>query len=787
MVLESFLQSIKASGPKLRRSVVYDHVLPAKDPVCGDVGPGTLHPALDRYVRENGLSFYTHQASAIRHVLSGKNVIVATSTASGKSICYMFPIVDALLKSAASASALLVFPLKALAQDQHVKICALLEAVGLSKELVGVYDADATADEKRRIRSRCKIIITNPYGMHQYLGNVRLWKEFFEHLSFIVFDEVHVYTGVFGSNVAFLMRRLQRAAMAFKRIPQWIFCSATIGNPRELAMKLTGLGFELVDNDGSGSAGKHVWFWNPMFIDGLGKRLSHHQDTRELFKTFTTNSFQTLVFTQSRKMAELQAKWAKDGLTGSSLADRVMAYRAGYPPKVRRALERKLRDKELVGVAATSALELGIDVGSLDVVIISGFPGSITSFWQQAGRCGRSSSDSLVVFIAGSDALDQYYINNPEYFFSKKRHEDAIIDLGNPYIVKGQIECGIKELPLDEVDLSFFGPRAREIVEQLVVEKVVHKVGGRYIYARNDFPAERTNLNSIPSEDYKVIEVMGGKKRYITSETESRVFSTLHEGAIFLFMAETYKVEKLDIQAREVLLLREDVDYYTQALYTTNIFPISISLSGFEPVTDFKTLKPARVFGRGAGLEGLDVYYGDVRVEHEYTRYAVKAIDTGEAIEYHPLELPKTAFNTKAVWINVPLDVQVVLDVMGKKSLGGGIHAVEHGSIGLFPKNVLCSRWDVGGVSIDIDPLYKKPMIYIYDAFPGGIGLAEKAKDNIIPLLEDTLALIRTCACKGDTGCPSCIQSPKCGNGNEPLSKKAAISILSMLLDKIIK
>ncbi|MBN2153668.1 MAG: DEAD/DEAH box helicase [Candidatus Lokiarchaeota archaeon] len=783
-MLEPFLQSLKATGAKVRRSVVYDHAMPAKDPVFGEVAAGTLHPALEKYVRDHGLSFYSHQASAIGHASLGKNVIVATSTASGKSVCYLFPIVDALLKSAARASALLVFPLKALAQDQHVKVCSLLEAVGLPKEIVGVYDADASVEEKRRIRSRCKIIITNPYGMHQYLGNLRLWKEFFEHIAFVVFDEVHVYSGVFGSNVAFLMRRLQRAAMAFKRIPQWIFCSATIGNPLELAMKLTGLGFELVDNDGSGNAGKKVWFWNPMFVDGLGKRLSIHQDTRALFKTFTINSFQTLVFTQSRKMAELQAKWAKDGLAGSPLADRVMSYRAGYPPKVRRALERKLRDKELVGVAATSALELGIDVGSLDVVIISGFPGSITSFWQQAGRCGRSSSESLVVFLAGSDALDQYYINNPGYFFAKT-HEDAIIDLCNPYIVKGQLECGIKEIPLHEMDMSFFGPRAREIVEQLVAEGAVHKVGGRYVYTRGDFPAERTSLNSIPSENFKVFEAVGGKKRLLTSETESRVFSTLHEGAIFLFMAETYKVEKLDMQGREVSLRREDVDYYTQALYETSIFPISVLKDGFEPVTDANSTKPTWVFPRGTGLEGLDVYYGDVRVEHEYTRYAVKSIDSGEAIDYHPLELPKTAFNTKAMWFNVPLDVQVALDVMGKRSLGGGIHAVEHGSIGLFPKNVLCSRWDVGGVSIDVDPLYKKPMIYIYDAFPGGIGLAEKAKDNVIQLLEDTLALIRSCPCKGDAGCPSCIQSPKCGNGNEPLSKKAAVTILSMVLDGI--
>ena len=783
MDLQEFLQDLKRTSPKFKRSLVHEHLIPARSPVYQDLPEGTFHPRLKAYIDSTGFSFYSHQAHAIEKIAAGKNVIVATSAASGKSTCYLLPAIDALLKSSSTASVLLVFPLKALAQDQFMKIRALLSAVGLPEEMVGVYDADATNDEKRRIRGQCKIIITNPYGLHQYLGNVRLWKSFFEHLTYVVFDEVHIYTGVFGSNIAFLMRRLLRAALAFKRLPQWIFCSATIGNPMELAITLAGLPFELVDDDGSASATKHVWFWNPMFIDAMDKRLSYHQDTRDVFKAFVGNSFQTLVFVQSRKMAELQAKWAKDVFHGTPFSGKVMSYRAGYPPKIRRDIEKQLRSKELVGIAATSALELGIDIGSLDVVIISGFPGSITSFWQQAGRCGRSTNDSLVIFCAGGDALDQYYINNPEYFFAKK-FEDAVIDLGNPYIVKGQLECAVKEIPVTTEDLAYFGPRAPEIMDQLVAEHVVQKTGNRYIYTGTGFPAEKTSLSSISSENYKVFEITRGKKRYLTSETESRVFSSLHEGAIFLYMAETYRVERLNMQDKEVLLAREDVDYYTEALYTTNIAPIVIDGDNFTKMDKSSDIAPVASYPRGEMLEPLEICFGDVRVEHEYTKYVEKAIATGEAIEFHPLVLPKTAFNTKAFWFNIPRDVQVALDVMEKQALGGGIHAVEHGAISLFPRIVLCSRWDVGGVSIDMDSLYRKPMIYIYDGFPGGIGLAEKAQKNVMALLEDTLSMIQACPCKADTGCPSCVQSPKCGNGNQPMSKKAAIKILSMILQK---
>lgn len=312
MDLQNFLQELLRTSAKIKRSVVYERIIPGRSPIHQDMPAGTFHPLLQKYIESIDFSFYSHQAHAIEKIAAGKNVIIATSAASGKSTCYIFPAIDALLRSSGTASMLLVFPLKALAQDQFIKIRAMLLSVGLPEELVGVYDADATNDEKRRIRGQCKIIITNPYGLHQYLGNLRLWKSFFEHLIYIVFDEVHIYNGVFGSNIAFLMRRLLRIALAFKRIPQWIFCSATIGNPQELAMTLTGLPFELVDNDGSASAPKKIWFWNPMFIDALDQRLSYHQDTRELFKTFTGDAFQTLVFVQSRKMAELQAKWAKE-------------------------------------------------------------------------------------------------------------------------------------------------------------------------------------------------------------------------------------------------------------------------------------------------------------------------------------------------------------------------------------------------------------------------------------------------------------------------------------------
>jgi DEAD/DEAH box helicase domain-containing protein len=781
--LNRYIATLKHQG-KYRASIVSERVLDEKP---ADHVPVTVnfHPALARFIEQAGISFYSHQASAIEKIAAGTNVVVATSTASGKSICYLLPILDALLHDTKGTAALLVFPLKALAQDQLQRIQYMLSAVGLPETLAGVYDADATSDEKRKMRAGCSIIITNPYGLHQYLGNLRLWKPFFERLRFVVLDELHVYNGVFGSNIAMVMRRLRRVVAAFGSEPQWIACSATIGNPGELASTLTGLPFEVVDNDGAPRAKKRIWFWNPMFIEHMNQRLSVNQDTKILFSTFITGGYQTLAFTQSRKMAELQAKWARDAFIGTPYEGRVMPYRAGYPAHARRALEQQLRDGELAGISATSALELGIDIGSLEVVIVSGFPGSITSFWQQAGRCGRGTEDSLVVYCAGSDALDQYYVEHPDEFF-RPRLEDAVIDLSNKYIVKGHLECAAKELPVTPADLDTFGPGSRAAIEQLAREGVVINVSGRYVHIRTDFPAERVSLNSIPSEAYKVFDMSSGTKRLLTVETENRVFSTLHEGAIFLYMAETYRVSRLDLVSKEVDLVKEDVDYYTQARFDTSISPVVAGEDGtLENATKPASLVPTTEFSRGDGFEPLQVFFGDVKVASKSSRYLVKSLRTDETIESRPLDLPTTSFFTKSMWFNVPADVQVALDEAGKDLLGGAIHAVEHGSIGLFPRHVLCSRWDIGGVSIDMDPLYKKPMIYIYDGFPGGIGLAERATGRVIELLDDTVATIRNCPCKSDNGCPSCIQSPKCGNGNEPLSKKGAIILLDGIVSNI--
>ena len=558
---------------KFKESVVHKTIIPARDAINSYFDTSKFHSRLHNLIEKMKFNFYSHQATALNWILEGNNVIISTPTASGKSICYIFPILDMLLKSNAKKSALLVFPLKALAQDQYNKIKAYLKRVGLEPTLVGVYDADTTAQEKRKIRNHCKIIITNPYGLHHYLGHLSLWKNFYEQIGVIVFDEVHVYTGVFGSNIAFVMRRLRRAAKVFGQEPSWIFCSATIGNPIQLAERLSGLHFKLVDKDGMERNKKHIWFWNPIFLEHLNKRLSYHQDTRHLFKELILKDFQTLVFAQSRKMAELQARWARDAFTNTQKENQIMAYRAGYPAKIRRNLEKKLRQRNLIGISATSALELGIDIGSLDIVIMSGFPGSITSFWQRAGRCGRASQDALVVFIAGSDALDQFYINNPEYFFNK-RHEEAIIDLENPYILKGHLECAVKEHGLQEDELSMFGKKAPDVLKELQDDHVIHKIGSKYFYIQTNFPASDVPLSSIPENLYKVFEFRNGKKKYLTTETESRTFSSLHEGAIFLFMTETYRVENLDLEHKEVILRKDDVDFYTEPLYETEIVPV---------------------------------------------------------------------------------------------------------------------------------------------------------------------------------------------------------------------
>jgi len=778
--LDKFI-SYKKKEEKFKKSIIHEIKIPKKDGSYKDIPDDMFHPKINSLIKLKKIRFWTHQVEAFEKIARKKNVIISTSTASGKTYCYLYPILDRLLKSGYKSSFLLVYPLKALAQDQYQKISKFFSILGIPKDLIGIYDADTSPHQKSMIRRRCKIIITNPYGLHQYLGNLRLWKEFYRYIDLIVFDEVHVYSGVFGSNIAFVMRRLQRAANAFYRNPQWVFCSATIGNPLELAQKLTGLKFDLVSNDGSSSGPKTFWFWNPMFVDKLNQRISYHQDTRLLFHSFISAHHQTLVFCQSRKMAELQAKWARDFFYHTSARDKIMSYRAGYPAKTRREIERKIRNKELMGISATSALELGIDIGSLDVVIISGFPGSVSSLWQQAGRCGRGDVPSLVIYCAGNDALDQYYINHPDYLFEKDR-ENAVIDTTNPYILRGQLECAVKELPIETGDIYYFGPWAKEILEEMRADNIVFKNRSRYFYNKNDFPAERISLNSIPSENYKVFKVKNGKKTLLTTETENRVFSSLHEGAIFLFLAETYRVLKLDLEAKEVILKREDVDYYTEPLYDTMIIPLSKEDGDLVPIAEIDSIRPLKKIYRGKEKEELIVYFGDVQVEKQYQRYLEKSITTGEVINYHDLDLPKVKFNTKALWFNIPVDVKAELDEINKKFLAGAIHAVEHGTISLFPKLVLCSRWDIGGVSYEMDPKYRHPMIYIYDGFPGGIGLAEKASENILELLFDTLDLIKKCQCNTDNGCPGCIQSPKCGNGNQPLSKPGAIKLLELLL-----
>ncbi|MBD3186453.1 DEAD/DEAH box helicase [Candidatus Bathyarchaeota archaeon] len=779
--LKAILKKKKQSD-KAKVSLLHERALPAKESKFLEINMDRLHPKLSSYLESVGFNFWTHQSDAIENILDGRNVVISTSTASGKTMCYLIPILNSILESGLVNTTFLVYPLKALAQDQFQKIRRIFAALDIPQRYIGVYDADTAIDDKRRIRNECKIVITNPYGLHMYLGNHRLWKKFLEHVHYIVFDEVHVYTGVFGSNVALLMRRIKRIANAYGKNPQWIFCSATIGNPRELAEKLTGLPFILVDDDGSNTSEKYFWLWNPAYNKETDQRISYHHDSRELFQYFIQHGLQTLMFTQSRKMAELQAKWAINYFRGTRHEGRIMPYRAGYPARTRRKLEKQLRERSLIGISATSALELGIDIGSLDAVIISGFPGSMMSLWQQAGRCGRGKGKSIVVFCAGSDALDQYYINHPQMFF-KKNHESAIISLENPYILRGHLACAVKERPIGDSELLFFGPRAHPVMRDMLAEGIIHRIGNKFFYAKDDFPAEKIPLNAIPTESYQVFQVDRQRRRYLTSETEDRVFSTLHEGAIFLFMAETFKVISLDLDEKVVSLKREEVNYYTEPYYDTSVIPLVERDNGEKvPARRRSSLVPALVRERGEGLEPLEIHYGNVTVEKRYTKYVEKKISDGSTMSQHPLHLPRTKFNTKGVFIIIPNDIHVALLEQGSKKLGGGIHAIEHGIIALFPQHVFCSRWDVGGVSITLDPLFNRPVIYLYDSFPGGIGLVEKAKDVMLSLLGDTLEIIKSCTCQADTGCPSCVQSPKCGNGNDPISKSSAETIIEMLL-----
>ncbi|MBY9010532.1 MAG: DEAD/DEAH box helicase [Candidatus Lokiarchaeota archaeon] len=727
-----------------------------------------LRKRLERWLSNKDIRLWRHQAEAINSIRQGNNTVIVTSTASGKSLCYNLPVLDALLNNE-KTTALYLFPTKALARDQFFQLKEILTDTNIKENRIGVYDGDTNPNEKRYILAKANIIITNPFGLHFYLPWFkRKWQKFCKNLGFIVLDEIHIYRGIFGSNFALLLRRLKRILDLFDAKPIWILSSATISNAKQFCEKLIGEDFVVVDRDDSPSGAKKVILWDLPYDKVSGKYRSAHQETKNLFISHLKykRGIQTLTFTLSRKMAELQAIWARKALP--MLKDKIYSYRAGISKNKRREIEEKFKRKEILGISSTNALELGIDIGSLDATISSGFPGTIASFKQQIGRSGRGSDLSISTFIPMQNPLDIFYVHNHDQLFGNIQ-EEILITLKNKYILKNHICCAAKEVPIGSTEYSKFGIEAKKLfddcIEELISESLLMVRNEKYYWKGEFFPNEKYGLTALSSKAYKVILRLNNKEQLLTVEDESYVFRDLHPGAVYLYEAETYVVQDLDLDEKVVYLIRSDVEFYTQSLKHTDITPLEIKI---QDNTGEKNL--------------IEKFFGRVKVEHEY--YSYKVIDTmsQETVSRHPLDnIPIIEFETQAVWFGIPFEYQKELELNGF-NLGGTVHAIEHAMIAMAPALAQISRWDLGGVSIDFDPVKQQPLIYVYDAFRGGIGISEQLYLHLIDLLRLALKLIESCSCKTENGCPACVMSPKCGNNNDPLDKDGALFLLKKLL-----
>ena len=738
--------------------LVHLEQVPSRKPRFADLDP-PLDPGLQVRLDSLGISdLYSHQVAAIRALRDGKNVIVATPAASGKSMCYNLPAIEALLQDRA-ARALYLYPTKALAQDQHNKLADLVPDRGGPSH--AIYDGDTPGPDRASIRRSSRIVISNPDMLHLgILPNHRAWYRTLRGLKYVVLDEAHVYRGVFGTHVANVIRRLRRICRMLGSSPQFILCSATISNPAEHAERLVGLPFEVVDSDGSPYGGKDFAFWNPPMIDlANGSRRSTNSEAVQVFVELLKRHTRTMTFVRSRRQAELLYVYSRDQLrpTHPVVAKRIAPYRASYLPEDRRQIERDLFEGKLLGLTTTTAMELGIDVGSLDATILTGYPGSIASAWQQAGRSGRGGERSLSVLVAQDNPLDQYLMRHPETFFDKS-HESARISPANPYVMKPHLLCAAYEAPLTMNDTEFFGPDLLWYADELVEDEYFHVRNKRWhLLPDVEYPAERVNLRTSSGRFYTLVNRETGA--IMETVSEETAFMQLHPGAIYLHHGDPYLITDLDLESRTAYSTLTDVPYYTQ-------------------VRDFTETRILNTYKhRPAG--NVTAFLGEVRVSTHVVGFKRIRLHTDEVLGDEYVDLPPQEFETTSLWFGPTQDALGRIHAE-KLDLAGGLHAVEHAAIGILPLFALCDRNDIGGVSTPLHPDTGQPQIFIHDGHPGGVGVAEHGYDVIEDLWRATLQVISECPC--ESGCPSCIHSPKCGNNNQPLDKQVANLILTSIL-----
>jgi DEAD/DEAH box helicase domain-containing protein len=710
--------------------------------------PEELHPKLRNSLTAHGLDeLYLHQRAVWDAAVRGQHVVVTTGTASGKSLAFNLPVLDAIAREP-KQRALYLYPTKALAQDQ-ARALAELRSPNLR---AAIYDGDTPGERRWQIRRWANVILTNPDMLHiGILPHHDRWADVLHNLRYVVVDEAHVYRGVFGSHVGNVLRRLRRLAHVYGADPQLLLATATIANPGELAAQLAGVATTVVDADAAPRAERTVLLWNPELIDSeLGLRASTLGDASRIMAGLVSRGLRTICFAKSRKAAELIHRFTRDRVE-PDVAARLAPYRAGYTPAQRREIERRLVEGDLLGVSATDALELGIDIGVLDCAISVGFPGTVASLRQQWGRAGRRSH-GLAVFVASEDALDQYFMREPEALL-ERRVEAAILDHANPSVLDGHVRAAAFEAPVDDEDRTFLGDEALE--RAALIPELKHTKSG-YVWAGRDYPAAQTNLRSATADSFAVVDAQTGTVLGIVER--ERAYSTVHEGAVYLHLGESYLVRELDLASRTAVVTPYTGDYYTQA----------------KKETATAIDEPLRTQLRC----GLELTFGRIAVTEQVVAYQKKSVRDQATLETVPLDLPETSFETEAVWY-LPTDDQLEgLEHMPK--LVSSLHAAEHAMIALLPLWAMCDRWDIGGLSTNVHFQTGRPTVFVYDGHPGGVGIAERGFEAFEGWVADTARMLEGCPCAH--GCPSCVQSPKCGNLNELLDKDGALTLLRRMV-----
>ncbi len=725
--------------------MVHVQRLPERAAAFADV-PGGLQAEVQLMLAEQGIgALYRHQAEAVAQVRAGKNIVIVTGTASGKTLCYNIPVVET-LRADSGATMLYLFPTKALAQDQLRGVSRFNQPERGVQFLAGTYDGDTPPNLRRKLRDNGNILLTNPDMLHQgILPQHARWNRFFTHLQYVVIDEVHAYRGVFGSHLANVMRRLQRLCRHYGSTPQFICCSATIANPKEHAERISGAEMTLIDDDGSPRGPKQFVFWNPPPVETAasgnaqqwrvgGDRRSPTWECVHLLGDLVKEGVQTIAFTRTRLSAELIFKNTRDLLqkTSRRLAESVHAYRGGYLPEERRLIEQRLVNKEILGVASTNALELGIDIGSLDACILVGYPGTIASLWQQAGRAGRGHEESVVFLIGQNAPVDQYLMTHSDYIFAQNP-EQAVVDPDNPHISVGHLKCATQELPLRDEELISFGPYSPIILELLEEDNLVRHIDGRWYWASTAYPAAGVNLRNIAGPVY-TIQDAGNGERVIGTMDEISALAQLHDHAVYLHGAETYFVNKLDLEQKIAHVERRELDYYTQSIQAAQI--------RIDAVEEEST------------WAGAQLGYGDVTVTTNIPMFKKIRFHSRDSLGFEQLELPPQSLETVAFWFSPPANLAAEMTAQ-KMIVGEALIGIANVLVEVAPFFVMCDTQDVG-VVVNASCL-GRDALFFHDRYPGGMGYARRCLEHIKELLGTIYTVVKECGCKD--GCPSCVGS----------------------------